>query len=105
MAAPVPIRARLFPAHVTLPNGRVLDPVLALIGLDRIWIYDSVAEGGHMVAEFGLDDLKGTQQHGYKALTDTGEVNVVRSRQCGCGSRLTTFNPFPIRQVHVALNK
>lgn len=104
MADPTPIRARLFPAHVSV-GSQVYDPVLALVGLERIWIYNSVEGGGELVAEFGLDDLKGSIQGGYRADTDAGTVTIVRSRGCGCGSRLTQWNPFPIRQVHVAISR
>lgn len=105
MADPTPIRARLFPAHVSLGSGTVHDPVLALVGLDRIWIYTSIEGGGQLVAEYGLDDLRGSVQAGYTAETDVGTVRIVRSRGCGCGSRLTQWNPFPIRQVHVAISR
>ena len=95
----------MFPAHVSLATGERFDPVLALIGMDRIWVYNSDSHGGTLVAEFGLDDLRGTAQHGYTAETDAGTVRVVRSRGCGCGSKLGSWNPFPIRQIHVALSR
>jgi hypothetical protein len=95
MADLTPIRARLFPSRVAMPDGTVHDPVLTLIGLDRVWFYTQAEE---LIGEHMLDDLWGSAQRGYGMLVDGREIAVTRGANCGCGSRLKGgANPFPIR--------
>lgn len=91
-----PVHADLFPAIVRMPDGRTLDPVKVILGHDRVWIYQLTGKGGDLLSEHMLDDLRGSLQHGYLATVDGEEIDIRRSRKCGCGAN-KTWKPFPYR--------
>jgi len=106
MDAPTPIRARLFPSRVALPDGTVHEGVLTLVGLDRVWFYQN---GNKLVGDspYMLIDLWGGTREGYGMLIDNHqEIRVTRSVDCGCGSKYKGGqNPFGIRLIMSPLPK
>jgi hypothetical protein len=92
----IPVQADLFPARVTFPDGRVLDPVKAIVGHDRVWFYQLTGNEGTLVSEHPLDDISGSAQHGYTAVADGSEIQIRRSGECGCGTN-KSWKPFPYR--------
>lgn len=89
------IRADLFPARVEYA-GTVHDPVKVIIGLDRVWVYTLTGASGSLLAEWPLDDIRGSTQHGYRCTVDGGEMLVRRSTDCGCGAN-RSWKPWPYR--------
>lgn len=98
-----PIRLRLFPSRVQMPNGTVHDTALTLVGLDRVWFF---TETGQPIAEHMLDDLWGNAQKGYGMVVGGQEILVGRGAGCGCGSRAKGgWNPFPVRMMMAPIPK
>ena len=100
-APPSYIRLDLFPANVSRPPGSDVDAFptdrARVIITDRYFLVfmDSV-NGPACVLSGVLYDATGDNRTGYTVTLDDDTVySVSRSSNCGCGSRLRGFLPFP----------
>jgi hypothetical protein len=101
--APVSIYADLYPTRVVFADGRTLDPVKTIVGLDRVWLYEPTASGVALLETLPLDDLRGSVRTGFVATVGGEEISIEKSAGCGCGSPAKSARPFTYRQVMSAL--
>lgn len=92
------VRLDLYPARVTDPRGAVHDPVKLLIGKEQVWVYRINGRDGQLLAEYGLDDARGSLRDGFVLDTPSGTIRVSRSAGCGCGSN-RSWRPWPYQVV------
>lgn len=93
-AAPVPVRADLFPARITINGTIAHDPVKAIIGMDTIWLYSITGSDGTLVGSFPIDDIRRDRGSGYIVDSGNHTLGVTRSGHCGCGGN-RSWKPFP----------
>lgn len=94
------IRLALFPAHVTPPSPTAA-PDFAPKANTKAFVTDSYLvvvqdspTGPQIVLQEELVDFQGNPKTGYSAETPSGTYHIIRSKGCGCGSRLRGFHPF-----------
>ena len=98
LTSPTLIRVHLFPAVLTLPDGRTIDPAKVIISDSKIWVYRNAVNGAELLMESLLDDLWGNVQHGYTVVVDGSRMDVKRSQHCGCGmGAFRSWMPFPVK--------
>lgn len=110
------VRADVFPAvlTVTSPDGaetRTLEKVRVVVSADSVYVFQDSSTGPQVIfaermARYTPPPPKKSQtirslastppeQRGATALTDSGKtLSFHRSQNCGCGSRLRSFDPF-----------
>lgn len=100
------IRADLFPARVTSPDGSVIfthDNARVIITEDSLFIFVDSPGGPALAVNARLDEITGDRKTGYTAryASPGGNPAVLQfspSGGCGCGSRLRSFTPWtPMR--------
>jgi hypothetical protein len=98
LSTPEYIRLDLFPAYVTRAGavGPYTDRARVII-TDRDFYVFLDAPGGPVCDLSGaLFDASGTNRTGYTVELEDGTVYAVsRAQNCGCGSILRGFRPFP----------
>lgn len=98
LSAPSYIRLDLFPANVTRVGtaGPYTNRARVIITDQDFYVFLD-APGGPVCDVSGvLYDASGTNRTGYSVSLDDGtEYSVSRSTNCGCGSLLRGFRPFP----------
>jgi hypothetical protein len=101
LSAPNYIRLDLFPANVSRPPGSDFDKLptdrARVIITDRdFYVFMDSSSGPECVLSGVLFDATGDNRTGYTVtLEDDTVYSVSRSTNCGCGSRLRGFTPFP----------
>ena len=93
---------RLFPMHVTLPDGRQVRPAMLTVrgGVLEVFAHRQDAAGDdvgrHVVRAYrgAVTGTEGTRDL-YVADTDGGTVTAIRDGGCGCGHPLKRFRPPP----------
>lgn len=92
------IRLDLFPAYVTRPGEAqpFSDRVRVIVGDQDFYIFSDSPTGPVCDITEVLYDATGTPADGYHLIAeDGGDYFVRRSTNCGCGSRLRGYRPFP----------
>jgi hypothetical protein len=88
------VQLDLFPAHVTL-DGEVLGIALRVGVTDsHFYLFEDTLDGPDIVRTEDLVKFEGTNKTGYTITTSENTYYVVRSADCGCGSRLRGIHPF-----------
>lgn len=68
----------------------------AIVSEDTIYSYIDTFDGPQLDFEYRLEDFYGDNKVGFTAVTSDGYiVQLSRSQDCLCGSRLRGFDPFP----------
>lgn len=83
-------RSILFPTVAVLPDGRRLDPVKAIVGLDTLFVYTGA---GEPALRARIEDLRGSAREGFDVVTTQGTVVLRKSSDCGCGNSLKHWLP------------
>lgn len=101
LSAPNYVRLDLFPAYVARVYDGVEQPPTTdrarVIITDRdFYVFLDSSSGPECDISGVLYDASGDNRAGYSVtLDDEAEYSVRRSQNCGCGSRLRGFHPFP----------
>ena len=101
LSTPAYIRLDLFPANVSVvDDGQTRPP-----GTDRarvvltnrdLYVFLDSPEGPACTVSGAIEDAYGDNRNGYTVQLDDGSTFfITRSNNCGCGSRLRGFRPFP----------
>lgn len=101
---PVPVRADLFPARISIDGTIAHDPVKAIIGVDTLWLYTITGNDGTLVGSFPIDDLRRDNSTGYVVNSGRSVLGITRSGHCGCGGN-RSWKPFPYTVSMVALRR
>lgn len=95
------IRLDLFPAQVvniTVPSEAefIGDAVRVIVTNDMFYIFHETIHGPDVLYSEFLSDFTGSNKDGYVVLTASNKsFTINRAKNCGCGSRLRAFFPFP----------
>jgi hypothetical protein len=84
----------LFPAHVTLEGVVLGEALRAGVTDSHFYLFDDTLEGPDVVRTEDLVSFEGTNKTGYTVVTAENTYYIVRSANCGCGSRLRGIHPF-----------
>lgn len=94
------LRLALFPASVTPPSitpDSEFQPksnTKAFVTDSYLIVVQDSPTGPTTVIQEELIDFQGSPKTGYTAQTPSGSYHIIRSKGCGCGSRLRGFHPF-----------
>ena len=100
LSTPTYIRLDLFPANVSVTtDGHTTlftDRARVIITNRDFYVFMDSPSGPACMIAGVIFDASGDNRAGYTVETDDGTVySVSRSSNCGCGSRLRGFVPFP----------
>lgn len=93
-------------ANNYVPEGFELlhRPARVLLSATHLWIFIDGSDGPDLHTHGALADLDGDRRHGFRIEIEPTAANpdpehpllvVTRYANCGCGSRLRSFRPFP----------
>lgn len=89
------IRMDLFPAYVE-EDGQFLGEVFrAIVTNNYFYLMHEGLDGPYFKIKEPLVDFEGDSAKGYIVETEEKTYNIKRSNNCGCGSRLKGYYPFP----------
>lgn len=101
LSAPAYVRLDLFPALVTplvggVAQGAVTDRGRVIITDRDFYLFLDSSNGPACTISGALYEATGDNRAGYAVtLEDGAAYSVIRATNCGCGSRLRGFTPFP----------
>lgn len=93
------MRATLYPAHVTLPDGTAVRLAKLVLTQDRVYVFTTASvDGSVFTASYTDADIPNTlapRSARWSVTTDTGTLTARRLPGCGCSSSaLKRFQPF-----------
>lgn len=101
LSRPNYVRLDLFPANVSRPVGSTstllpTDRARVIVTDRHFYVFLDSSRGPAVEVSGVLFDATGDNRTGYTVTLDDDSVySVSRSSNCGCGSRLRGFAPFP----------